>query len=89
MRTDSTGLDAGEIQIPTAGGYGGRDHGIPLDQVEEMQQKLRAGATGSHIIVYPDAGHAFFADYRPNYRESDARDAWAHMLAWFQEHGVA
>jgi carboxymethylenebutenolidase len=39
--------------------------------------------------VYPDAGHAFNADYRPSYVEADAKDGFARALAWFKEHGVA
>jgi carboxymethylenebutenolidase len=33
--------------------------------------------------------HAFHADYRPSYREVAAKDGWARMLAWFNQHGVA
>jgi carboxymethylenebutenolidase len=39
--------------------------------------------------VYPDAQHGFNADYRPSYNAGDAKDAWARMLAWFKDHGVA
>jgi carboxymethylenebutenolidase len=39
--------------------------------------------------VHPDAPHGFNADYRPSYRPDDAKDAWARMLAWFKDHGVA
>lgn len=77
------------IKAPVIGFYGGKDAGIPLDQVAKMEDVLRETGTGSHIVVYTEAGHAFFADYRPSYRESDARDAWAHMLEWFRTHGVA
>ncbi|MGH9623544.1 MAG: dienelactone hydrolase family protein, partial [Bryobacteraceae bacterium] len=41
------------------------------------------------IVIYPEAGHAFNADYRPSYHEASARDAWAKMLAWFESNGVA
>jgi carboxymethylenebutenolidase len=85
-----TALDvAPGVKAPVIGFYGDKDQGIPLAQVEKMQEALRKTGTGSHIIVYPDAGHAFFADYRPSYREADASDAWAHMLEWFRKHGVA
>lgn len=80
---------ASELKTAVIGLYGGRDQGIPLEQVQKMQEVLRSAGTGSHILVYPDAGHAFFADYRPSYREAEARDAWAQMLEWFRTRGVA
>jgi len=38
--------------------------------------------------VFPEAGHAFFADYRPSYRADDAAAGWAACLGWFRKHGV-
>jgi len=40
------------------------------------------------IVVYPDAGHGFHADYRPSYNAADAADGWKKALAWFHDHGV-
>jgi dienelactone hydrolase len=34
--------------------------------------------------VYPDAPHAFFADYRPSYRETEAKNAWDLLQEWFK-----
>ncbi|MDN6071674.1 MAG: dienelactone hydrolase family protein, partial [Enterobacterales bacterium] len=39
------------------------------------------------IIVYPQAGHAFYADYRPRYNAEAAKDGWERMLAWFATYG--
>ncbi|PUW76026.1 carboxymethylenebutenolidase, partial [Cronobacter sakazakii] len=41
----------------------------------------------AEIIVYPDAGHAFNADYRPSYHEASAKDGWERMLEWFKTYG--
>ena len=41
------------------------------------------------IVVYPDTPHAFYADYRPTYREAAAEDGWKRLLDWFKQHGVA
>jgi len=54
-----------------------------------MREALRGAGKASEIVVYPDAPHAFHADYRPSYREAEARDAWGRQLAWFRGHGVA
>src|SRR4029079_18306891 len=86
------GHDKVDLHAPVLGLYGGQDQGIPIAAVAEMQKALAAGgknARASEFHVYPDAGHAFFADYRPSYREADARDGWTSMLAWLKAHGVA
>lgn len=80
---------AGQLKAPVLGLYGGKDQGIPLDQVEKMREALKAASSKSQIHVYPDAQHGFHADYRPSYSESDAKDAWNRMMAWFKQHGVA
>jgi carboxymethylenebutenolidase len=80
---------APRLTVPVLGLYGGKDTGIPLDTVERMKAALAQGTSGSAFVVYPDAGHAFHADYRPSYVEKDAKDGFARALAWFHEHGVA
>jgi carboxymethylenebutenolidase len=80
---------AGSIKVPVIGLYGGQDQGIPLDTVEQMRAALKAAGNPSEIIVYPDAPHAFNADYRPSYRKADAENAWGRMLDWFKRYGVA
>ena len=77
------------LQVPILGLYGGKDTGIPLDTVEQMRDRLKGGSTKSAIVVYPDAPHAFHADYRPSYRQSEAEDGWKQLQAWFKENGVA
>ncbi len=83
---------AGELKAPVLGLYGGRDDGIPQDSVAQMRTALAAGSAAAkrcEIKVYPEAGHAFFADYRPSYRADDAADGWTRMLAWFKANGAA
>jgi len=79
---------AAELKAPVLGLYGGQDHGIPVTQVELMREALRRAGTDSEIVIYPDAPHAFHADYRPSYREADAKEAWQRQMAWFRRHGV-
>jgi carboxymethylenebutenolidase len=80
---------AGDIKAPVLGLYGGKDQGIPLETVEQMRTVLKKAKVAAEIVVYPDAPHAFLADYRPSYVEADAKDAWQKMLAWFKKYGVA
>jgi carboxymethylenebutenolidase len=53
-----------------------------------MKAALAKGNSKSEIVVYPNSGHAFNADYRPSYVEADAKDGWKRTLAWFKAHGV-
>jgi len=72
--------------------YGGQDPGIPPDTVEKMKATLAESANpasqASAIHVYPDAPHAFHADYRTSYHKEAAEDGWQRMQAWFRKHGV-
>jgi len=82
----------GELKGAVLGLYGGQDGGIPLDTVEKMKAALAAGSAAakrSEFVVYPDAPHAFHADYRPSYRQAAAQDGWARCQAWFKANGVA
>ncbi|MDI3383540.1 dienelactone hydrolase family protein [Xenophilus aerolatus] len=83
---------AAGLQAPVLGLYGGKDQGIPLDTVDKMKAALATGtpaAKASQFVVYPEAGHAFHADYRPSYLQSAAEDGWKRALAWFKQYGVA
>ena len=51
--------------------------------------KGNAAANASQFVVYPDAPHAFHADYRASFRKEAAEDGWKRALAWFKANGVA
>lgn len=83
---------AGALYAPVLGLYGGNDDGIPLDTVEQMKAALAQGnaaSRASQFVIYPDAPHAFHADYRGTYRQQAAEDGWQRCLAWFKQHGAA
>lgn len=79
---------ARSIKVPVLGLYGGADQGIPVDTLESMRERLTESGSGSEIVIYPDAPHAFHADYRPSYRAEPAQDGWKRMQAWLKKHGV-
>jgi len=83
---------ASSLKAPVLGLYGGQDSGIPMSTVAAMQEALANGspaARRSKFVVFPDAPHAFHADYRPSYRKPAAEEGWALALDWFKKHGVA
>lgn len=84
---------AKDLKAPVLGLYGGKDDGIPLATVDQMKAALaeatnNPAAQASKFEIYPDAPHAFHADYRGSYREGPAKDGWKKCLAWFAERGV-
>ena len=82
----------GQLNGPVLGLYGEKDTGIPQDTIEKMKTALANGspaARKSQFVVYPDAPHAFNADYRPSYRKAAAEDGWKRCIDWFKANGVA
>jgi len=79
---------AAQIKVPVLGLYGGKDPGIAATQIDDMRMALELAGGKSQLHVYPDAGHAFHADYRPTYRKAEAEDGWRRMLEWFKANGV-
>lgn len=81
-----------ELKAPVLGLYGAKDTVITEDVRDTMKTALEKSknpkAHASRIIVYPNSGHAFHADYRPSYVKADAEDGWKKCLAWFKDHGV-
>jgi carboxymethylenebutenolidase len=83
---------AATLKAPVLGLYGENDTGIPLDTVDRMKAALAAGSAAAkkcEFVIYPDAPHAFHAEYRPSYRKQAAEDGWKRCLAWFKAIGVA
>ncbi|MDO8717599.1 MAG: dienelactone hydrolase family protein [Polaromonas sp.] len=87
---------AATLKAPVLGLYGGQDGGIPVTTINQMKDALaqagqagNAAARASEFVLYPDAPHAFHADYRPSYRKEAAEDGFKRALAWFKAHGVA
>ena len=84
---------AAELKAPVLGLYGAADTGISLESVEQMRTALAQAANNPvakacQFEVYPDAPHAFHADYRATYREGPAKDGWEKCIAWFKKNGV-
>ncbi len=95
LQTEHPVQRAGKLHGPVLGLYGEKDTGIPLSTVDQMKTALaEAGAAGnaaakkSEFVVYPEAPHAFHADYRPSFRAEPAADGWKRCLAWMATHGA-
>ncbi len=84
-----TALDvAGEIRCPLLALFGGQDASIPRADAEAAIARAKAAGAEAEMVVYPDAGHGFHADYRPSYTPAAATDGGQRTLAWLKGHGV-
>jgi carboxymethylenebutenolidase len=82
-----TGFDlAKDIKIPFLGLFGETDKNPPPDDAKKFGELLRAHNPNVEILVYPGAGHAFHADYRPSYNKAAADDGWNRCVGWFNKH---
>jgi len=79
---------APEMKAPVLGLYGAEDQGIPVAQVEAMKAALAQAGKTAEFKIYPGAGHAFHADFRPSYRPEAAQAAWEEMQNWFKKYKV-
>jgi carboxymethylenebutenolidase len=78
---------APELRTPWLGLYGDLDQGIPVDEVESLRRVVAAAPVPTEIVRYPEAGHGFNNDDRPDaYHEPSATDAWRRTLAWFEKY---
>jgi carboxymethylenebutenolidase len=78
-----------DLKCPVLGLYGSADTGIPVDTLKQMETAAKGAGKTVEFVIYPDAPHAFHADYRQTYRADPAKDGWSRMLDWFKKHGVA
>lgn len=80
------------LHAPVLGLYGGLDPSISQDSIGRMKAALDTGsaaAKASEFVVYPQASHAFNADYRTSYQPEAAHDGWQRCLAWLRRYGVS
>jgi carboxymethylenebutenolidase len=82
-----TGFDvAKDIKAPFLGLYGENDQNPTPAEVQRFVDMLKPHNPTAEAVVYPGAGHAFFADYRPSYNAAAAADGWKRCLAHFDKH---
>jgi carboxymethylenebutenolidase len=78
--------EVASLQTPWLGLFGDQDGSIPVEDVERLRAALPDAKVDTDIVRYPEAGHGFHCDRRPDYRPDDAKDAWARTLRFLDEH---
>lgn len=78
---------AASLRCPYLGLFGADDALIPLADVRELEEVLRANAKDFEIETFAGAGHAFLNDTRPDaYRQDAADHAWRLATSFLAEH---
>ena len=78
--------EATGLRAPWLGLFGDLDHGIPVEQVEELRIAAAASGQPTEIVRYADADHGFHCDVRSSYHAAAAQDAWRRTLDWFDRY---
>ncbi len=73
---------AERLGCPLMIAVGAEDQNPSPEDAEARAERLRAAGKAFEPDVYEGAGHAFFADYRPNYVEEAAFWLWDRMTGF-------
>ena len=78
-------LDA--LLCPLQYHFPAKDEWVTKAEVALLQQGLRSFGKAGEVHAYPEAGHAFFNETRPEvYRPEDAQVAWQRTLRFLRQH---
>lgn len=77
---------AKDIKAPLLGLYGETDQNPKPEDVRKFIEMLKPHNPAAEAVIYPGAGHAFFADYRPSYNAAAAADGWKRCTEFFGKH---
>jgi len=72
-----------DLSCPLLGLFGAEDTHPSPEQVQELEQELKAQGKTYEFHTYEGAGHAFFAVNRPAYRPEAANDGWNRIWDFY------
>jgi carboxymethylenebutenolidase len=78
-----------KMRCPLLGLFGNEDTNPSPDDVNRTEAALKSFGKNYQFHRYDNAGHAFFAWYRPNYHPEPAQDGWQKVFAFFEKHLAA
>jgi len=81
LATDKATL--AKIHAPILGLFGGKDRGIPPEDVKQFEATLKELGKDVQVTIYPEAGHGFEnPNNKQGYRADDAADAWKKITGF-------
>jgi carboxymethylenebutenolidase len=79
--------DYSKLSGPVLGLFAETDQFVTPQAARDVDAAIKKAGKQSEIHIYPNVGHAFFNDERPDaYNKAAAADAWRRTLAFFRRH---
>lgn len=77
------------LNCPLLGLFGNEDARPSPQDVNDLEDALKAAGKDYEFFRYDNAGHGFFAVDRPSYRQEAAVDGWKQVLRFYGTHLAA
>jgi carboxymethylenebutenolidase len=77
------------LSCPLLALFGEEDPNPSPAHAARLQEELDKHGKIYEFRMYHNAGHAFFADYRPSYRAAAAQDMWHRVLMFYETYLTA
>jgi carboxymethylenebutenolidase len=79
--------DYSKLSGPVLGLFAETDQFVTPQAARDVDAAIKKAGKQSEIHIYPNVGHAFFNDERPDaYNKAAAAGAWRRTLAFFRRH---
>lgn len=75
-----------DLSAPLLGLFGNEDKNPTPEQVDQHEAELVKHGKDYEFHRYDGAGHGFFYDHTPAYRQAQAVDGWAKVWAFLEKH---
>jgi carboxymethylenebutenolidase len=73
------------LDCPMQGHYGERDHVVPPEDVDALEQELHRYNRVAEIHRYPGAGHVFADPRHPNYNQEATELLWSRVYPFLEQ----
>jgi carboxymethylenebutenolidase len=75
-----------DLSCPILGIFGNDDRNPTPEQVDQHEAELKKHSKDYEFHRYDGAGHGFFYDNRPSYRQAQAVDGWQKVFVFLEKH---
>jgi carboxymethylenebutenolidase len=75
-----------DLNCPILGIFGDEDHNPTPEQVDQHEAELKKHGKDYEFHRYDGAGHGFFYDHSPAYRQAQAVDGWQKVFAFLEKY---
>ena len=81
----SDGVDFNQIKAKVLGHFAEVDEWEPLDGIKAMEKDMKAAGVDVSLHFYPEVGHWFVEEDRPEYDPESAKLAWERTFAFLKK----